>query len=74
MKLSNATSEIVKANREKSEKEQAIVALRMTIEELRKEIICLQEKNERIVAANWRKCSDYQDQNMNISILEKKNY
>ena len=46
VKLSNATSEIVKANREKNEKEQVLVTLKNSIEELRKEIICLREKNE----------------------------
>ena len=56
-KLSNATVEIVKINREKNEKHQKIESLKRTLEDRRRKVARMQEKNERIVEDNWNKIS-----------------
>ena len=59
MNLENATNEIMKANRGKKENEQEILTLKMIIEDAKKEMANLKERNEKIVVDNWQKCSDY---------------
>ena len=71
-KLSNATVEIVKINREKNEKHQKIESLKRTLEDRRRKVARMQEKNERIVEDNWNKISSNQDANVTISQLERK--